>query len=157
MLLFSNIGKLEMLTLNLFFKYEKMHSHACRGRVFYYGYYSRSQSMYPPPWDFNHFPTWWYWWNKGYIINECPLIQNQKQTTGNSCMRVWNEFCSIGNGLYIRHYSRQAKPKFFRCFVGSGPKFQWKKSWRPKILIKNLSLHFSGNISCPLCLLFEQC
>ena len=45
---------------------------------------------------------------------------------------------------------RQAKPKFFRCFVGSGPKFQWKKSWRPKILIKHLSLHFSGNISCPL-------
>ena len=104
----------------------------------------------PPPWDFNHFPTWWYWWNKGYIINECPLIQNQKQTTGNSCMRVWNEFCSIGNGMYIGHYSRQAKPKFFRCFVGSGPKFQWKKSWRPKILIKHLSLHFSGNISCPL-------
>ena len=47
-------------------------------------------------------------------------------------------------------YYRQAKPKFFRCFVGSGPKFQWKKSWRPKILIKHLSLHFSGNISCPL-------
>ena len=91
--------------------------------------------------------TWWYWWNKGYIINECPLIQNQKQATGNSCMPVSNEFCSIGNGMYTRHH-REAKPKFFRCFVGSGPKFQWKKSWRSKILIKHLSLYFSGNISC---------
>ena len=145
-----------MLTLNLFLNMKKCtHIHA--------GYFTTDITVVhnlcipPPPWDFNHFPTWWYWWDKGYIINECPLIQNQKQTTGNSCMRVWNEFCSIGNGMYIRHYSRQAKPKFFRCFVGSGPKFQWKKSWRPKILIKHLSLHFSGNISCPLCLLFEQC